>query len=96
MANRLGISRNDRPLPIWGRVLIGVILTILLILLSLTHKGGTGDIPERIGTSSAGADEPCQEDEDCWNCETMGNGICGPNAAPTPARPISGNAHYTG
>lgn len=21
----------------------------------------------------------CYEDEPCWNCETMGNKICGPN-----------------
>lgn len=23
-------------------------------------------------------DEPCLEDEPCWDCETMGNRICGP------------------
>ena len=33
----------------------------------------------------------CQEDEPCWNCETMGNGICGdeptdePKDTPTPS-----------
>jgi hypothetical protein len=21
---------------------------------------------------------PCMEDEPCWNCDTMGNGVCGP------------------
>ncbi len=25
----------------------------------------------------------CQEDEPCWNCETMGNGVCGPTQEPT-------------
>jgi hypothetical protein len=24
----------------------------------------------------------CYEDEPCWNCETMGNHICGPGARP--------------
>ena len=23
---------------------------------------------------------PCEEDMECWDCETMGNRICGPNA----------------
>ncbi len=27
---------------------------------------------------------PCEEDEPCWNCETMGNNICGPGPATTP------------
>lgn len=22
--------------------------------------------------------DTCEEDESCWDCETMGNGICGP------------------
>lgn len=32
-------------------------------------------------------DEPvavCQEDEPCWDCETMGNRICGPTTEPPP------------
>lgn len=24
------------------------------------------------------APAPCEEDESCWDCETMGNGVCGP------------------
>ena len=30
------------------------------------------------------SDEParCQEDEACWDCETMGNGVCGPETIP--------------
>ena len=27
----------------------------------------------------------CQEDEPCWDCETMGNRICGPTVEPPPA-----------
>ena len=27
---------------------------------------------------------PCQEDDPCWDCETMGNRICGPSRAPVP------------
>lgn len=26
----------------------------------------------------------CQEDQPCWDCETMGNGVCGP-AVPPPS-----------
>lgn len=29
---------------------------------------------------------PCQEDEPCWNCHTMGNRICGP--APVAVAPV--------
>lgn len=31
--------------------------------------------------------EPCHEDEPCWNCETMGNRICGPLVLPDTALP---------
>lgn len=44
---RLNSTHNDRPLSMRARISIGVILTILLILLTTTHKGPTGDIPER-------------------------------------------------
>lgn len=29
-----------------------------------------------------GTEVPCQEDMDCWDCVTMGNGVCGESAAP--------------
>ena len=31
--------------------------------------------------------DPCEEDEPCWDCETMGNGICGPIAPPVNYEP---------
>ena len=33
--------------------------------------------------------QPCQEDEPCWDCATMGNHECGP----TPQLPITGDDH---
>ena len=41
--------------------------------------------------TEAGAQSParCEEDMPCWDCETMGNRICGP--IPVPAEP-----EYTG
>lgn len=35
---------------------------------------------------------PCTEDMPCWDCETMGNGDCGP----TPELPITGDDHRAG
>jgi len=43
---------------------------------------------------------PCEEDEPCWDCETMGNKVCGPAviippivvappATPTPGQPTT-------
>ena len=31
---------------------------------------------------------PCQEDEPCWDCETMGNRQCGPVEVPPSAPPV--------
>ncbi len=38
-------------------------------------------------TTTVPPDEPavCHEDEPCWDCETMGNRICGPTTEPPPA-----------
>jgi hypothetical protein len=30
----------------------------------------------------------CEEDDPCWNCETMGNMLCGPTAAPEIAEAV--------
>lgn len=32
------------------------------------------------GSNSNQGNQPCNEDEPCWNCLTMGNHICGPGA----------------
>ncbi len=47
-------------------------------------EGGIGPVDEPV---SPPTEEPpvvatCQEDEPCWDCETMGNRICGPTATP--------------
>ncbi len=49
-------------------------------------EGGIGPVDTPVGPP---VEEPpvvavCQEDEPCWDCETMGNGICGPVVTPTP------------
>ena len=53
----LNSTHTDRPLSTRARILIGVILTILVILLHFTHKGPTGDIPERTNAKCATEDE---------------------------------------
>ena len=46
--------------------------------------------------AEAGAQPParCEEDMDCWDCETMGNRICGPTQAPPV--PVPADPEYTG
>lgn len=36
--------------------------------------------PQRISEVVTEAPALCQEDEPCWDCETMGNKVCGPAA----------------
>ncbi len=56
-------------------------------------EGGLGpvepplDPPTETTTTTLPPEEPpvtevCQEDEPCWDCETMGNQICGPITEP--------------
>ncbi len=54
-------------------------------------QGGIGPVEEPLGppttTTTLPPEEPpvtavCQEDEPCWDCETMGNRICGPTVSP--------------
>lgn len=33
-------------------------------------------------TEAPATTQPCQEDEDCWDCETMGNHTCGTTLPP--------------
>jgi hypothetical protein len=40
--------------------------------------------PERPEAVSPDVLAPCLEDEPCWDCETMGNRICGPGKGETP------------
>lgn len=43
----------------------------------------TADAPvQRVG-ESYDFSQVCQEDEPCWDCRTMGNGICGPTKPAT-------------
>ena len=44
-----------------------------------TEAQPTTTIPNG-STSNQGSNTPCNEDEPCWNCLTMGNHICGPGA----------------
>ena len=89
--------KENRPSRLtWTRILVGVILTILLIILMQTFQPGTKTMPLEPGQTPAGAEEGCEEDEDCWNCQTMGNRICGPNAQPTPALPFPAEPHFAG
>lgn len=34
----------------------------------------------------------CQEDQPCWNCSTMGNGVCGPTPTGGFSIPVLGDA----
>ena len=62
---------------------LALILLLMLILLATTHKGPTGDIPERIPTTPT---TTCFEDMPCFDCNTMGNGLCSANDQ-TPFQP---------
>lgn len=39
---------------------------------------------------------PCEEDDPCWECETMGNRICGPIPVMPPPVPIVTTPRFTG
>jgi hypothetical protein len=64
--------------------------------------GGIGPVEPPLGppttTTTLPPEEPpvvvtCQEDEPCWDCETMGNRICGPTVTPTPEPVIAPHSH---
>lgn len=38
--------------------------------------------PKQVHTEPLPVVAPCEEDEPCWDCKTMGNKICGPVAVP--------------
>jgi hypothetical protein len=80
----MGIRLNDnRKGSINMNHLLAAIFSTILILLAWTHQGATGDIPERTGTTSTTV---CFEDEPCFDCNTMGNGLCSANDQ-TPFQP---------
>jgi hypothetical protein len=50
-------------------------LTLLLGCFAYAnHNNGSGGIKH---VPTAPVSYPCEEDEDCWDCHTMGNKICG-------------------
>lgn len=60
-----------------GALLLSLITGLLAAVLVLAACDFT-ITPEDIKRTLEQA--PCAEDEPCWDCETMGNRICGPNA----------------
>ena len=56
---------------LWQRVLVGILLTIALFAIDarLDH--------DRTFQPTPAPTVACQEGDSCWNCDTMGNGICG-------------------
>jgi hypothetical protein len=39
-------------------------------------------VPQAVAPKAQAAQTICEEDEPCWDCQTMGNRICGPVVAP--------------
>jgi hypothetical protein len=52
----------------WSAVWVILLIVAMIVVGTIV---GTADEPP-------GAQTECQEDESCWDCETMGNGVCGP------------------
>jgi hypothetical protein len=68
------------------RVLELTLVTLVLVVSGLIVIGayflGQSWKQDRLTTEDAGTIPPvsitCQEDMPCWDCDTMGNGRCGP------------------
>lgn len=61
-----------------GRFVVGALLVLLMwAWLIGAFVVGQNWKADRLESGSA-PQVACQEDEPCWNCETMGNGVCGP------------------
>jgi len=45
-------------------------------------KGATIPVANAEQVYTGNTCAPCQEDEPCWDCHTMGNRVCGPPARP--------------
>ena len=65
------------------RVIVGLIITAAILLPGLY---------ERSDAMEKGEPSECTEDMDCWNCETMGNRVCGP----LPPKAVETEPSYTG
>ena len=46
------------------------------------------EVPPSPSVGPSPSTQPCVEDEPCWNCETMGNRICGSESLPDTATEI--------
>jgi hypothetical protein len=58
-----------------GRIVVGALVAVALwVLLAGAATIGQNLKAERLSESES---QPCLEDEACWDCEVMGNGICG-------------------
>lgn len=68
---------NDRPLPYWACILLAVIVAGTTLTIMFTAQRGEKVMPLEPGHTTP---TRCFEDEECWDCETMGNRTCGPNA----------------
>jgi hypothetical protein len=66
-----------------GRFVVATLAVLVLwvwIIASFTI--GQNWKQDRLNTEDSGTIPPvsitCQEDEPCWDCTSMGNGVCGP------------------
>jgi hypothetical protein len=54
---------------------VGIVIGLLLVAVCLVVLNIMGPEPMLDTPTSDG----CQEDEACWDCSVMGNGLCGPS-----------------
>ena len=69
--DRHGYERDATPLQIVllaVAIFVAIFLAVILMGPAIDHEYDEMDRRAR---------EACQEDEPCWDCETMGNRICG-------------------
>lgn len=52
-----------------------------VLLLAGCGSGASGDAPAPAPATVTSA-QPCEEDQPCWDCSTMGNRQCGPKTDP--------------
>lgn len=57
-----------------------VLLLALVALVLLPLAGWTAAQASHPASAPQSAQERCTEDMGCWDCETMGNGVCGPSS----------------
>lgn len=50
-----------------------------------TVEPSPASAPSEASATGRGETPTCYEEDPCWDCSTMGNGICGPTATDTPA-----------